>query len=180
MSDFQKIRADLEDDPSLARLHPAAERLVPDSALWDLAEDYAPIGNDTGADVFQAYRAFRAGESARKRGEFFQELLAAWELPVRGAPARTGAPLAEQLAKDYYPVLTWDDAVIGWVIAQLLVDGGADPTDAEYALVAIERQRTREVLDFRKWANEGTRLDYLRRVEAVIRQAREQAESAAE
>jgi len=166
-------REELEDDAALAPLHPRAEELVPDSALWDLTEDYSPIGNDTGADVFQLYRRWRREHGELNRALFFRELMARWQVRFGGPEATSGPAVQKVLEKDYYPLLTWDDAIIAWVMSPLLVDGNASLGDMNFARVAIDRQSTPEVMSFRRWRDPSVRLDYLGRVRSVIEAARE-------
>lgn len=46
--------------------HPDAHKLLDDPFYWDITSDYAPVGNDTGADVFEVVREWHdeGGEGA--------------------------------------------------------------------------------------------------------------------
>jgi hypothetical protein len=173
LREVRVTRAELEEDHNLAPLHPSAEALIPEAELWDLTNDCAPIGNDTGADVFQGYRAYRINQSPLNRSHYFRDLLVGWEVKFGGPRARSGAAIQKQLDRDYYPLLTWDDAVIGWAFALLLVDGEADLGTVNSAIAAVERQRGAEVMHFRGWSDPSERLRILEAVANVLERERQ-------
>ena len=46
-------------DVDWSRMHPDARRILDDPRDWSPVDDFSPHGNDTGADMYQAWRSYR-------------------------------------------------------------------------------------------------------------------------
>ncbi len=83
MSDWEQLGLDWED------YHPNAREVVTDPRLWSLGHEFAPNGNDDGADILGI---FREQKSRWKRGggkAFYNNLAEGWGFSIETSPADT-------------------------------------------------------------------------------------------
>ena len=133
-----------------ATAHPRARQLLADSVVWDYGDEDSPLGNDTGADTFASYLAFRAAQPAAQVHRFIRDELASFEIADVDWDLLDPAHLQAALdADDGFSVLTRDDFIIGLAFAQLLAEGAVDAEVRRRALLALRRQATEGVLSFR-------------------------------
>jgi len=102
------------------QFHPSARTILNDPFFWDFADDDAPHGNDTGADLLTAFRRWRARNQTTSPLDFLDLLLKEWGL----------------LHDDQ----TLVEAEIGLAFAQIKLEGRCDPDVAARALAAIDRR----------------------------------------
>ena len=62
--------------------HPKARQLLRDSIVWSYGDDDSPLGNDTGADTFASYLAFRATKPVASVHQFIRDELASSGQPI--------------------------------------------------------------------------------------------------
>jgi uncharacterized protein YfeS len=137
--------------------HPQARPLLDDPFYWECADDFAPHGNDTGADILEFYRE-RSGR-AQSGTQFLDGVLRDWGLnPV-------------QPPDDPLMVPVWEDAKIAVAFAQLKVDATCDPAVRAGALDAIARCRARIKAKHAGWELLGERLRTLEKMESKLSQS---------
>src|SRR5215831_562642 len=94
--------------------HPRARQLLPDSIVWDYGDEDSPLGNDTGADTFAGYLAFRAAQPTAPAQQFICSQLASSEIADADWDLLDPARLQTALhADDGFTLLTRDDFIIG-------------------------------------------------------------------
>lgn len=162
----------IEDAPQrepLAEFHVDARQYLQHDILWDSSKDYGPIGNDTGADVLGLYRGWRVDHDAKSRANFFEALLSQWQLDV--IEELTTSKVEVRLRNSDYELLTWDDAIISWAIAQIACDGSVDSRVCRLAESAIARQSSDLVIQYRGWSFPEERIATLNIVSEAVRTA---------
>lgn len=134
------------------QFHPRARALLDDPFFWDPADDLAPLGNDTGADVFERYRGSRRRKTTgRSALTMLQRLLREWGTPVQGGSA------AQRLVRD--------EATIALAFSQIMLDGKPEQDVAKLAHEAIDRQLTTAG----EWRDPKERANRLRQLEKALR-----------
>ena len=131
--------------------HPDARSLLDDVFYWDCADDFAPHGNDTGADVLGDYRKWLGRNPKGNPAHFYRRAVVGWGF---GA----GDPALARLA---------DQAAVALAFAELKLRGGCRPAVAELACEAIGRQRRRAV-EAADWPHRGEALRALAMLEAKL------------
>lgn len=160
----------IEDAPPpepLAGFHADARQYLQPNILWDSTNDYGPVGNDTGADVLGLYRAWRVDHDVKGRAKFFEGLLSQWQLEVIEELAI--AEVEVRLRNSEYELLTWDDAIIGWAIAQIACDGSVDSQVRRLAEFAIARESDNLLIQHRGWSSPEERVATLNVVSDAVR-----------
>ena len=137
-----------------------------DPLFLDICDDCSPIGNDTGADVFAFYEEWR--NNGGKPREFLDSILKDWKVKTRYWE-HSDDELKIELEKDYFSILTKDDAAIGTAFAQYFIDGKIDYVVKRKALISIERQMKDFVIEFRGWVSPQERKDTLIKMETFIK-----------
>jgi uncharacterized protein YfeS len=149
--------------------HPRARQLLPDSIVWDYGDEDSPLGNDTGADTFAGYLAFRTAQPTAPVQQFIRSELASSEIADADWDLVDSARLQTALdADDGFSLLTRDDFIIGLAFAQLLVEGAVDAEVRRRALLALRRQATDVVLSFRGGGSEDARKSQLAEFQRVM------------
>lgn len=144
-----------------------------DPLFTDEANEYGPLGNDTGADVMGHYRQWR--ESGNRPGRFLPHLLHEWEIGDYDWDDRDANVIVEEMQRSRQAVferLTRDDLIIGLAFAQIIVDGEAQSKVLERALKAVQRQSLDRVIEFRGWDDPEYRKEVLAKVAAFLEAAR--------
>lgn len=162
----------VEDAPPperLAEFHTDARQYLQHEILWDSSNGYGPVGNDTGADVLGLYREWRVDRDANVRTSFFDALVAQWQLEEVGEI--TLMEVEARLEDSDYELLAWDDAIIGWAIAQIACDGKVDQEVCRLAEIAVARESSNSVIQYRGWSSAEERVATLKIVADVIRRA---------
>lgn len=149
--------------------HPRARQLLGDSIVWDYGDEDSPLGNDTGADTFAAYLAFRAEQPSAEVQEFIREQLSSFGVSDAGWDLLDSAELQAALDVDNgFSTLTRDDFIIGLAFAQFLVEGVVDAEVRRRAQLALLRQATGVVLLFRGGGGEDARKRQLMEFHSVL------------
>jgi len=166
------VSTSVDDPPEpepLADFDPKSRDLLNNDIFWNSTDEYTPAGNDTGADLLWLYRQWRVDNSPTDRSRFFDDILSQWELsPLAEIPHDD---LARRLQQSHYEILTWDDTVIAWAVAQLACDGNLDADIARLAVTAIDRQSSNPVVSFRGWTSVSDRLSVLNIVRDTLNAA---------
>ncbi|MDP9194026.1 MAG: hypothetical protein M3P06_20210 [Acidobacteriota bacterium] len=145
-----------------------ARALLDESFFWDIADEGAPLGSDTGSDTLAAFREWRREHPRANPERFLKDLLADWGVKT-AVVNRSAEGIATILEKDHFSLLTHDDAVVALAFAQLVLEGGIAPSIRERALAAAVRQQLPEVVAFRGWTSPGERVARLEAVRRVLR-----------
>ena len=150
MSDWDKLAIDWED------FHPRARDILDEVFYWDCTDDFAPNGNDTGADVLELYQEWRTENQQRPAGAFFDQLMSEWDVSI---PANG----------DKFSLTTFEESIVGLAFAQLKIDGDCEAEIRTRALdsLAQQRQRTQEL--HRDWALFGERMRTLQLLESKLK-----------
>ncbi len=131
--------------------HRSARTLLDDPFFWDVADDHAPVGNDTGADILESYRTW----SRRHKKD------------VSGALAYVEAVLEEwgqHETGDERALLVRDEAFIALAFAQVMLDGAIATDVSSRALEAIERQLSKSAA----WQRPETRRATLEKMRSKL------------
>lgn len=144
-----------------------------DPLFTDEANEYGPLGNDTGADVMGHYRRWR--ESGNRPGPFLPHLLHEWEIGDYDWDDLDANVIIEEMQRSRQAVferLTRDDLIIALAFAQIIVDGHAQSKVLERALKAVQRQSLDRIIEFRGWDDPEYRKEVLAKVAAFLEAAR--------
>jgi uncharacterized protein YfeS len=149
--------------------HPKARQLLGDSIVWSYGDEDSPLGNDTGADTFASYLAFRAIKPAASVHQFIRDELASSEIADADWDLLDAPRLQATLDADNgFSVLRRDDFILGLAFAQLLVEGAVDAEVRRRALLALDRQATDVVLTFRGGGGEDGRKSQLMEFHSIL------------
>lgn len=151
--------------------HPRARQLLTELFFWSIADDGAPLGNDTGADTLAFYRQWRADHPQGLTQDFIRDTLAGWEVENADWLLLDEAPLQQALEHGHFSVLTRDDFMIALAFAQLVLDGKVDAQVRKMALYSVRRQATDAVISFRDWADVTERRSRLARMQRALETA---------
>lgn len=136
MSPWESLGIDWRD------FHPDARKLLDDPFYWESADDFAPHGNNTGADLFAAYRSWFKRNAEGDSLVFLQKLYREWGC---------GDTVDQKIA---------DEAVIALAFAELKLRAECRSNIAKLALEVIERQR-RQTIEATEWLHREERLKRL-------------------
>lgn len=123
MNDWEKLGLDWID------FHPKARQVLDNPFFWDGTNEFAPNGNDTGADVLALFREWRRRNVRTSSEAFLDELLRGWKVNPEGS--------------DDFSVETYDESAIGLAFTHLKLDAACPNWLVEKALSSIQRQRNR-------------------------------------
>jgi uncharacterized protein YfeS len=107
--------------------HPDARHILDDPFYWEQANDFAPHGNDTGADLLSDYRAWLKGQPACDPIEFYENLTSRWGFHEDAADPMIRGAL--------------DEAAVALAFAEVKLRGKCDPRVLALARHAVQRQR---------------------------------------
>lgn len=153
--------------------HQIARKVLKAPFFWDIADDGAPLGSDTGADTLAYYREWRAKNPSALTAAFSQKILTGWDVRVPQGELIDERELKAALDEDHFSILTYDDFVIALAFAQLVLQGRIEPEIRDRALQSIRRQATSTVIDFRDWVGPKERRSRLVKMREAIELARQ-------
>jgi uncharacterized protein YfeS len=145
MSPWEKLGIDWED------FHPRAREILDDPFFWDCANDFSPNGNDTGADLLEAYRDWLKQHKDGQPIQFLERLVRQW-----------GYPDIENMDDDVR-----DEAAVALAFADIKLRGLCDDEARALAITSIQRQRddAEAAID---WSYREERLTALRGIEQKL------------
>jgi uncharacterized protein YfeS len=155
----------VNDRPTIdpARAHPMAREVLTDAFFWDAADEGAPLGTDTGAEVLAFVRQRRAEQPAVGSGQLLADLLARWEVADADWDAVEAPRVAEVGAEDEDSLLLRDEIVLALAFAELIETGTIEPEVQRRARMATLRQALPMLLA--PW--EGRALERAQRLERM-------------
>lgn len=144
-----------------------ARRRLDDPFFWDCVDDYAPHGNDTGADVLEMFRAWRRRNQDKPVSPFLPRLMKDWgfDSAVR---ALAGKPLSAWTREDETALDVHDQAAIALAFAQLKLEASIDADVVALALASIDRQLDPQVHAHFGWSTPPEREARLRQMRAAL------------
>src|SRR5687767_14920626 len=125
MSPWERLGIDWRD------YHPAAQRILDDPFFWEQADDFAPHGNDTGADLLSDYKDWLDSHPKGDPLRFFNDRVERW-----GFPKNADDPIFR---------VAFEQAAIALAFSELKLKGRCQPSVASLAMEAIRSQRERAV-----------------------------------
>ena len=146
------------------KYHPEARRILDDPFFWDGTDDYAPHGNDTGADLLDALRHDRA--AARAPREFLDRLFASWGMKADVLSKR----YSDFTEADEISLVTWAEAAVALAFGLVKLHGVAPVEAVDLALEAMRRER--EFWPARGFPSPDERLAAMSKVERKLLELR--------
>lgn len=122
LTDWEKTGIDFDE------FHPDARVVLSDAQLWDVCDEWAPNGNDTGADILELYRGWWKRNGSTSAEIFFKQLMDEWEVAVPPDP------------HDEYSTHTYHQAIVGLAFAQLKLHAKCEPRIASIALKSLKER----------------------------------------
>jgi uncharacterized protein YfeS len=147
MSPWERLGIDWHD------FHPDARRVLDEPFYWDCSNDFAPNGNDTGADLLADYRKWLRRNPTGDPIVFYQHLIRQW-----GFPSELSSDIDRTVA---------DEAAVALAFAEFKLRADCRPAVAALARAAIQRQR-RQALEAVDWPHKDERLKSLDLLEAKL------------
>lgn len=147
MSPWERLGIDWRD------FHPDARKILDDPFFWESSNDFAPNGNDTGADLLADYRKWLRRNPSSDPMEFYRELIRRW-----GFPPEPSNDLDQTVM---------DEAAVALAFAEFKLRADCRTSVAELARIAIQRQR-QQAIDSVNWPHKEERLTSLDLLEAKL------------
>ena len=147
MSPWEKLGIDWED------YHPLARAALDDPFFWESANDFAPHGNDTGADLLVDYRAWLRRNRDGSPMAFLEALVKRW--------GYSGLSEMDEHVRD--------EAAIALAFAEMKLRGSCDRRARDMAIKAVERQRALAQASS-GWPHRDERLRTLGMIESKLRE----------
>jgi uncharacterized protein YfeS len=147
MSPWERLGIDWRD------FHPDARKVLDAPFYWESSNDFAPNGNDTGADLLADYRKWLRGNPSGDPILFYQRLIRQWGV-------------AEDSVSDSDRSIM-DEAAVALAFAELKLRAVCSPAVSALARTAIGRQRQRAV-EAVDWQHRDDRLKSLDLLEAKL------------
>lgn len=145
--------------------HPNARQVLNDPFYWEVANVFAPNGNDTGADLLHDVREALAAR--RDPLTFLNDTFVRWGMDVNIRAALGKAPEAWD-ERDEVAIVTHDEAAVALPFALVKIYGQAAPAAVQLALAAIQRQRALAAL--RGWSQSSDDAAASSKVERKLRE----------
>ena len=123
-----------------SKFHPNARAILDDTFFWECADDFAPHGSDTGADLLADYQRSVKRNSDVSSMVFLDHLFSGWGLlPIdwNVTDEREVRKLMETKGVDLF---VSNDAIVALAIAVLKVKGECPRDVVEMALKALQRK----------------------------------------
>jgi len=121
LDEWEKLGLDWDD------YHPNAKDVVPVTKLWDSADEFAPNGNDTGADTLGFFADWNKRNSGKSTLIFLKDLLKNWEVDI------------DDPYESEYSSFTYFQTVVGLAFASAKLRGECEQLLKEKALLSIQR-----------------------------------------
>jgi uncharacterized protein YfeS len=121
------------------KFHRNARKILDDPFFWDCADDFAPHGNDTGADVLEAFRRWHRKNPRTLPIKFLDDLMKRWDIePVEWL--ETGRTTVLKLNKqDPISMQVSNQAAVGLAFAVIKMRPKCPQDAIERASAALDR-----------------------------------------
>ena len=147
MSPWERLQMDWRD------FHPDARKVLDDPFFWECSNDFAPNGNDTGADLLADYRKWLRRNPSDDPITFYRELIRKWGFPPEPSGDLDGTVM--------------DEAAVALAFAEFKLRANCRPSVAALARAAIQRQR-KQAIEAANWPHQEERLKCLDVLEAKL------------
>jgi len=124
MDEWQKLAIDWCD------FHPDARSVLDDTFFWDVCNDFAPNGNDTGADLLSFFQDWRKKHRKASSRIFFTDLMIGWGVNQNPGP------------DDNFSIETYDESTVALAFAHLKIEAACPVWIRDEAIRSIERQES--------------------------------------
>jgi uncharacterized protein YfeS len=121
--------------------HPTARVLLNDPFLWNCVNDYAPHGNDTGADLLAAFKKWNKSHSTEPAFAMAVSLLKKWGIPSIEYSTTSEVDVMRLMQNDSITLQVTNESMIAVAFASIKHRGCCDEPTLKYALNAIARQK---------------------------------------
>jgi uncharacterized protein YfeS len=148
MSPWERLGIDWRD------FHPDARQILDVPYFWECSNEFAPNGNDTGADVLADYRKWLRRNPSGDPIAFYKELIRRW-----------GVASDEPLSDLNRTIM--DEAAVALAFAEFKLRADCRPSVAVLAQAAIHRQREKAI-EAVNWPHREERLKSLDILEAKL------------
>ncbi len=145
MTQWEKLDVDWED------FHPQAREILDDPFFWNCTDDFSPNGNDTGADLLEAYRDWLKTHRDGQPIQFFERLAIQWAyagIEAMGDEVR-------------------DEAGVGLAFADIKLRGKCEEQARVLALKSLDKQRIQAETSS-GWAHRDERLISLEKIKCKL------------
>jgi uncharacterized protein YfeS len=125
-----------------SQYHPKAKEILDQPFFWESADDFAPHGNDTGADLLEDYRRWNSRHRNRSPLVFLTRLLTEWEIkPIDWniTDDETVRRLNKERSIEFH---VCNEAIIALAFAVVKMRGDCPPEISSMALAALTRTAT--------------------------------------
>jgi uncharacterized protein YfeS len=136
----ESMSGDPKSDLTREDCHPKARTVLTDAFIWDLSDPCSPFGDESGLEMLEAFRDFRAESPRGNPITVLDEMLERWEIVNDHWEVVTAAAVHAIGAEDEISLLLRDEAILALAFAQLVVEGRIDPEVRRRALLALTRQ----------------------------------------
>ena len=109
--------------------HPSAKDIVSYPFMWNSSDDFAPNGNDTGADTLELFRKWNKRNKDKSPTIFFKKLMHDWEVEA----------VSQKFHEDNYSAHTYFQSIVGLAFASAKLRGECEPYIKDEANLAIEK-----------------------------------------
>lgn len=147
MSPWEKLDIDWEE------FHPSSREILDDPFFWNCTNDFSPNGNDTGADLLEAYRDWLTSHNDGQPVRFLEWLTKRW-----------GYSDLDTMDDDVR-----DEAAIALAFADIKLRGLCDDRARQLAMKSIKRQRI-HAEGATAWSHREERLKTLETIERKLQQ----------
>ncbi len=121
-------------DIDWSEYHSNARAILDDLFYWDCVNDVAPHGNDSGADLLEAFKIWRKENRKVSTKQFFEGMLSDWQVSDPTAP-------------EWYRNTTYQEIAIGLAFAEIKLHGSCSEWLRDIALECIKTLRASMVGD---------------------------------
>jgi uncharacterized protein YfeS len=125
------------------KYHPRARELLNDVFFWSLSDDFAPHGNDTGADLLADFRKWNKRNPQESAHRMVSQLMKAWGFQSLDPHEVDEALVLRRDQEHPHDSTVLDEALVAAAFAAIKLRGGCDPETRELALYAIQREAIR-------------------------------------
>jgi uncharacterized protein YfeS len=133
--------------------HRKARELLDDPFFWEEDNDFAPHGNDTGADLLWSYRGWLRRNPSGDPLEFYRRLLRRWGYRADSSRDEGRAVI--------------DEAAVALAFAELKMRGRCRAPVKALAKAALQRQH-QQAIEAKQWPHRQERLQSLQRIQEKL------------
>jgi uncharacterized protein YfeS len=150
------------------KFHPAARELLNDVFFWSLSDDFAPHGNDTGADLLADFRKWNKRHPKEPAHRMVSQLMKTWGFQVLDPHEVDQAAMLRRDQELPHDSRVLDQALIAVAFAAIKLRGTCDPETGRAALSAVRREALRAAKAGPDWEHAERRLATLETMRSAL------------